>query len=74
MLGNVAALWVTMLAAMKLGLVAHPGDAAARAAPISPTGSRAASARFIVADGADGRQIRRDRGDDVDPHRGRRGA
>ena len=42
MLGNQVELWETMLAAMKLGAVRHPGDHAAGRRPTCGTGSTAA--------------------------------
>ena len=53
MLGNVGPLWTTMLAAMKLGMVAHPGHHAADRRRSSPTGLARGRARFIVAEASD---------------------
>jgi acetyl-CoA synthetase len=52
MLGNVGALWRTMLAAMKLGLVVIPATTLLTAADIDDRLKRG-RARFIVADAAD---------------------
>src|ERR1700733_676145 len=51
MLGNVAPLWVAMLAAMKLGLVVIPATTLLAASDIADRLARG-RARFIVADGA----------------------
>ena len=52
MLGNVAPLWTTMLAAMKLGLVVIPATTQLTGADITDRLTRG-RARFVVADGAD---------------------
>ena len=52
MLGNVGALWQTMLAAMKLGLVVIPATTLLAAADIEDRLARG-KARFIVAEGSD---------------------
>jgi acetyl-CoA synthetase len=52
MLGNVPPLWVTMLAAMKLGLVVIPATTLLTGADIADRLSRG-RARFVMADGAD---------------------
>jgi len=52
MLGNVAPLWVAMLAAMKLGLVVIPATTLLTGADIADRLARG-RARFVIADGAD---------------------
>ena len=52
MLGNVASLWVAMLAAMKLGLVVIPATTLLTGADIADRLARG-RARFVIADGAD---------------------
>jgi acetyl-CoA synthetase len=52
MLGNVGPLWVTMLAAMKLGLVVIPATTLLNGADIGDRLSRG-KAKFIIADAAD---------------------
>ena len=52
MLGNVAPLWISMLAAMKLGLVVIPATPQLASADIDDRLARG-RARFVIADGAD---------------------
>ena len=52
MLGNVAPLWVAMLAAMKLGLVVIPATTLLTGADIADRLARG-RARFVIADGSD---------------------
>ena len=73
MLGNVAPIWIAMLAAMKLGLVVIPAATATRPPSISPTGSTRGRAKFVVADAADAPKFHGPRRRD-DAHRDRRAA
>ncbi len=70
MLGATPELWVTMLAAMKLGLVLIPAMPQLGAADIADRLERG-RAKFLVAHGADaGKFVEIE--DEGDPHRGRR--
>ena len=57
-LGNVAPLWVAMLAAMKLGLVVIPAPPQLARADIDDR-SRAGGRSFVIAEAADAGEIRR---------------
>ena len=59
MLGNVAPLWISMLAAMKLGLVVIPATPQLAGADIDDRAGAGRARGFVIADGADAGQVRR---------------